>query len=489
MLPLLLTLLPAFAQQPVPHPWDDREMARLELPLVKPEFSAKHAAAETYYKLPIFEIYKSHPIYRPDRAPQSYLAFLQAQPPELDWDPAKLPGSKAEWIRAGEALFDAPTRIGRIAYGEVDINDPYVYKREWWEAVKPTIGAEGSLPGYRFVIRKKGKLEIGTSACSMCHSRIMPDGFITMGTPSQFTYDAALAEDIRRSGKSASMVEQNRQLLRRMSFTPWAPHLEIFDKLAAFDHQQMALILDGHIGGTMSIDRAAPWAQVKVPDLIGVADRMYLGVTGLVQQRGIEDLMRFLALHSGGDALTQFGSWKPEPPMDLMRFSDEQLYALAQYLYSLKPPKNPYKPNSFTKKGRAVFEREGCGTCHSGATLSNNKLLPAPGFQVPEGHLKLYDIDPTPIGTDPVLTMETRRGTGYYRVPPLTGLWYRGPFGHSGKVLDIETWLNAERLRPEFFPAGFGGLSGPQGAVKGHEFGMRLSGQDMAALLGYLRTL
>jgi hypothetical protein len=278
-------------------------------------------------------------------------------------------------------------------------------------------------------------------------------------------------------------------LLRRMYFTPWSPHAEIFDKLAGMDYQQMALLLDGHAGGAMSIDRVAPWAMVKVPDLIGVADRKYLGATGYVQQRSIEDLMRFIALHQGADALTFFGDWKPTVTDAVQRFSDEQLYAIAQFLYSLKPPKNPYKPNSFTKKGRVVFEREGCAACHSGSSLTNNKLMPAPGFKAPEAHLKLYDIQTDDIGTDPVLTMETRRATGYYRVPSLTGLWYRGPFGHNGSVVELEHWFTVERLRPDFFTAGFGGLNGPQGAVKGHEYGLRLKDQDMAALFAYLRTL
>ena len=478
----------AFAQ--VPRVWDERALATVELPLVKPEYSAKHASAEAYYKIPVVEVYKSHPIYRPDHEPANYLAFLQGQEPELDWDPAKLPQTKAEWIRAGEALFDAPTRIGRIAYGEVDINDPYVHKRDWYEAVKPIIGVDGVMPGFRFVIRRKGKLEIGVNACSMCHSRVMPDGFIASGPPGQFTYDAAVAEDIRRSGRSAAMIEQNRQLLRRMYFTPWSPHTEVFDKLASYDHQQMALLLDGHVGGAMSIDRAAPWAPVKVPDLIGVADRKYLGATGLVQQRSIEDLMRFIALHQSGDTLTRFGDWSPPIPRDLgSRFSDEQIYALAQFLYSLKPPKNPSKPNSFTKKGRAVFEREGCAGCHSGSSYTNNKLMPAPGFRMPEAHLKLYDIQPENIGTDPALALETRRGTGYYRVPALNGLWYRGPFAHNGSIGELEHWFSPQRLSKDFFPAGFGGLSGPQGAVKGHEYGLGLNGQDMAALFAYLRTL
>ena len=41
-----------------------------------------------------------------------------------------------------------------------------------------------------------------------------------------------------------------------------------------------------------------------------------------------------------------------------IRYSDEHLYALGEYLYSLKPPANPNPENP---EGQKVFEREGCG--------------------------------------------------------------------------------------------------------------------------------
>ena len=210
-------------------------------------------------------------------------------------------------------------------------------------------------------------------------------------------------------------------------------------------------------------------------------------------QRSIEDLMRFIALHQAGDALTSFGDWTPTTDSKEIgpRLSDEQIYAIAQFLYSLKPPKNPNKPNSFTKKGRAVFEREGCATCHSGSSYTNNKLLPAPGFQVPDAHLKLYDIIPQSIGTNPSLALDTRRATGYYRVPALNGLWYRALFSHDGSVADLEQWMGVDRAcgNDLSFTTGFGGLNGPQHAVKGHEYGLQMNDQDLIALLAYLRTL
>ncbi len=47
------------------------------------------------------------------------------------------------------------------------------------------------------------------------------------------------------------------------------------------------------------------------------------------------------------------------------RYSDEQLYALALYIYSLKPPSNPNEFDSFATRGQKVFEREGCPACHT----------------------------------------------------------------------------------------------------------------------------
>ncbi len=37
-----------------------------------------------------------------------------------------------------------------------------------------------------------------------------------------------------------------------------------------------------------------------------------------------------------------------------------------------------------------------------------------------------YDVLRVSVGTDPRLTLQTRRGTGYYKVPSLKGVWYRG---------------------------------------------------------------
>ncbi len=124
------------------------------------------------------------------------------------------------------------------------------------------------------------------------------------------------------------------------------------------------------------------------------------------------------------------------------RYSDEQLYALALYIYSLRPPPNPNRRTALAIQGERVFEREGCAACHTPPLYTNNKLTPAGGFTVPEEHHRRFDILRVSVGTDPGLTMTTRRGTGYYKVPSLKGVWYRGPFEHNGSVATLEDWFD-----------------------------------------------
>ena len=69
--------------------------------------------------------------------------------------------------------------------------------------------------------------------------------------------------------------------------------------------------------------------------------------------------------------------------------------------------------------------------------------------------------------------MESPRGTGYYKVPSLRGIWYRSALEHSGVITTLEEWLSSTRLQ----------------YYKGHEYGFNLNGSDRFALIAYLRTL
>jgi hypothetical protein len=165
------------------------------------------------------------------------------------------------------------------------------------------------------------------------------------------------------------------------------------------------------------------------------------------------------------------------------------LYALSLFLYSLKPPPNPNKFDRLAARGQKVFEREGCAGCHRPPLYTNNALTPVDGFKVPADHRRTYDILWTSVGTDSRLALQTRRGTGYYKVPSLRGVWYRGPFEHNGSVGTLEDWFNPRRLLHDYVPTGFSGAGRKARAVKGHEFGLNLSMSERQALIAFLKTL
>ena len=93
------------------------------------------------------------------------------------------------------------------------------------------------------------------------------------------------------------------------------------------------------------------------------------------------------------------------------------------------------------------------------------------------------------MGTDPALAMQTRRGTGYYKVPSLRGVWYREYFPHSGSCKTLEDWFDPARLRDDYVPTGARPYGVKTQAVKGHEFGLKLSAGDKKALIAFLKTL
>ena len=93
------------------------------------------------------------------------------------------------------------------------------------------------------------------------------------------------------------------------------------------------------------------------------------------------------------------------------------------------------------------------------------------------------------MGTNPVSATQTRRGTGYYKVPSLKGLWYRGPFEHNGSVAKLEDWFDVNRLREDYVPTGFKGLNMKSRAVLGHPFGLNLTPEEKRQLIAFLKTL
>jgi hypothetical protein len=205
-------------------------------------------------------------------------------------------------------------------------------------------------------------------------------------------------------------------------------------------------------------------------------------------------MMRYASLNQGASFLSTYLNFIPRGPLSdpakiRPRYSDAELYALTLYLYSLKPPPNPNKFDAQARRGKAIFEREGCYFCHTPPLYTSNKLTPVVGFTVPEEHLKKFDIINVTVGTDPGLALNSRRGTGYYKVPTLRGVWYRGPFQHSGSIATLEDWFDPRRLEDDYVPTGFRGAGVKTRAIRGHLFGLDLPPAERKALIAFLKTL
>jgi hypothetical protein len=488
-------------QPAVPRIWDDQAMSTLELPLANPIGSARHAPANYYYKIPVRAIYKSYPIYEPGHEPRGYMEWLKTRQPMIEWDATHRPPlqTREDWIRAGEMVFDSST-----FFYNLDATLDQVRSPDWYQTVGVPATANGVMPFERYVIRKKGEIEVSGNSCATCHTRVMPDGSVVKGAQGNFPLDRDVAyryrADVAHSNNPAETLRDVRNNERYLYAAPWVQP-DLLSDLDSLTVQQIALRHDRIPPGVIARHGTSVVNPAQVPDLIGVQSRRYLDRTGLQQHRTIADLMRYAALNQGGDALSSFDGFipadygnfeklpDPADPDSGERYSDEQLYALALYLYSLTPPANPNRFDARAARGQKVFEHSGCVVCHTPPLYSNNKLTLAEGFTPPSGAAEKYDIMPFSVGTDPGLAMTTRRGTGYYKVPSLKGVWYRSMFGHGGWCATLEDWFDPRRLRDDYVPTGFNPNGEAPYPVKGHQFGLNLNEQDRRALVAFLKTL
>jgi hypothetical protein len=456
----------SFAQrfEPViPKVWDEEKLRTMEVPLATATASPVHISAERYYAIPALTVYKNYPYQVPGKTQKEYFAWLREQEPEIIRFDSEALRTKEEWVRAGKYAFETGVQ----------------YRQE----------PQTQFPAQRIAIREKGKLEFTVPGCAGCHERHLEDGTVIRGAQENRSFFWN-----RSAGpRPADILKTFRERTFPDFATPWLkPDPNMLGTDVSDETLRRLLTRPPAPGPRFG---SSLWAPVVMPDLIGVRDRKYLDRSGLVQHRDIGDLMRYAAINLNigtvGD-MASYGGFVPndniKPARRPIRYSDEQLYALALYVYSLEPPRNPNPRDAVAVRGEAVFMSEGCGGCHPAPLYTNNKLTPAPGFKIPEEHKKKYDILPVSVGTDPWLTMKTRRGTGYYKVPSLKGVWYRGPFEHSGSVLTLEDWFDAARVRDNYVPTGWLGPNETR-AVKGHEFGLKLKPEDKTALIAFLKTL
>src|SRR5262245_10837437 len=181
----------------IPRTWDAEALRTLEIPLADPAASPTHISTDYYYRIPVRPIFKSYPVYHPDKEPPGYMDSLRRQEPEIVFDASKLI-TQEDWSTAGEKVFDAPIEF---------LSSGVLYERtrgrDWFDNNRTPLTADGVLPFMRYVVRQKGKVELGILSCAMCHTRVMPSGLVIKGAQGNFPDDRAFGYETRVEAASA----------------------------------------------------------------------------------------------------------------------------------------------------------------------------------------------------------------------------------------------------------------------------------------------
>jgi hypothetical protein len=475
----------------IPRVWDEAALEGWAAPLAGLGVAPTHMSPDEYYAIPEEDL-RSYPVYMPEREPAGYWEYLQTVGPQPLFDREGLT-TESDWIAAGERVFMDSVVLKTF--------DPEVIAmaRSQEELERRGTGPlpDGTINAMRWVPTKTG-VAIGFTNCSACHVLYLPDN-----TPVAGASSFALPNNFR-NGIGGAIRDAERTLPGEGPFAlagsigeqayqaygaPWT-HDAAGERLKEMTQAEFnAYIGAGIRGGGVARWNGSILYPAKIPDLIGIEDRKYIDHTGTHRHRDVGDLMRYAALVSFADDVDFAGQRMILPGTERFqtRLSDAALYALALYLYSLEPPPNPNPFDARAEAGESIFRRERCTRCHTPPLYTNNKLTLAEGFVPPED--SPLDISRTSVGTDPGLALRTRKGTGFYKVPSLKGLWYRGHYLHDGSVGSLEEMFDPVRLTDAHKPGGFTPPDAPTRAIRGHEFGLELTPEERAELIAFLRTL
>lgn len=477
----------AFAQPQISAPriWNDRDLAEWATPVAALKVRPGHLSEKEYYSVPVGEWVRTYPVYFPGREPEGYWQMLQTKKPE----PLIAPGSRteAEWVETGRRVFEEMDVPGF----RID-NPKIIAKIRSAEELRKLRGhpqKDGTVFGWRWVPTAKG-LVLSISECSGCHTRIMPDGSQLHGAQGNDPGDDLFFEVLQSANEFFLPGDSQALATWRQWSVPWIPN-DRHDRIKSMQWPEILALNKSNPPGSIARFNGSPWHPTPIIDLIGIKDRKYLDYNATHRLRGPEDVARYAVLVSCCDS-ADFGPHhiltdkQRIPPY---RVSDDLAFSLAKYIYSLQPPKNPNANDSRAAAGKKVFEREGCGGCHAAPLYTNNKLTLAKGWTPPKDHPYRGDMLLLSVGTEPAATMETRKGTGLYKIPSLRGLWYRSLLSHDASVASLEEWFDPARLKEDYVPKGFRGYQVEHRAVPGHEFGLQLPADDKASLIAFLKTL
>lgn len=479
----------------IPLVWDAKALEDWATPLAGLNIRPTHMSPAQYYSLPEDNL-KTWPVYLAGKEPPGYWEMLQHVGPQPMIEPGKL-RTDADWVEAGRTVF---TQMDHLHLRTTDPTFVEMVRRGEYLVPMP----DGTAANVRWVPTKDG-VALGFLNCAGCHQLITAEGVVINGAP-------GFAVPLRRTGPPGpAIVARAHQAqhyvdggspvhmgpgpfgmwLYSAFGVPWLKddvHMKLKDTSQA---EFASLVAAGLRGGAMPRWNGSVYFPTKVPDLIGIKDRKYIDHTGTHLNRGIGDVMRYAALVSTAET-TSFGPHDvllPGAELPKVRRSDETLYALALYIESLKPPSNPNPVNVDSIAGEKIFHREGCAGCHVPPLYTSNKLTLAQGFELPKDRPSTLDLLPISVGTDPGLALRTRKGTGYYKVPSLKGVWYRGHYLHDGSVATLEEMFDPDRLKQTHTPGGYSPPGVTNRAIQGHVFGLKLDSRERAQLIAFLRTL
>ena len=478
----------------VPKSWTDQQLAGFRIPLAGLGKPPEMVSEQAYYALPENNL-KTYPVYSPDKEPPSYLDWLKQQEPKPLVEVDKL-HTQADWIAAGKEVFFG-RELPRFSGSEDNLQ--LIRNPKILAAYRVQTTSDGVLLGLRYVVREKGKVELGTDTCAMCHAQIH-DGKLYAGLPNNFTPFGPLMADLTKRYEQISpqLLETRRRKHMREDYR--VPYLQDDPNLAVCDlpAEQIADLYARVPLGVYPRNNTSLLYPVKIANLVGVKEYKYFDRTGTARQRDISDLMRYSGeIGDVSDALTAYGDGPNARSVlanmglqkGIHRTPDTMLYALALYIDSLEGPPNPNKVDAEAKRGQKIFMKQAnCARCHTPPFYSNNKLTLAEGFTPSPEEVKDLDVMNLSVGTDPGLALKTRKGTGFYRVPSLKMIWTSNAFLHDGSIGSLEELFSADRLKPDFRSSNWGANT-PVHAVKGHPFGLDLNDEDRAALVKFLKTL
>jgi len=490
---LSLTTLAANTQTQVPRIWDDGRLEEWATPVAALNIRPGHYTSADYYKVPA-DNFRTYPVYSPDKEPAGYWEWLRKQKPAPLVDAAAM-HSTQDWIAAGERAFrDIDNVFARTS-------DPEILRVARDAATFKDLDTlpDGSILDIRWVVTDRG-VQLTTSECSACHRHIRQDKTVLFAGPpdgpGEKTYKRprVLIQPLRQTSRLRDLAGvPPGEFIWRMSTTPWAPD-ERVERLRtmADSTPELRAIVTGTGGGAFLRPNGSPFYGTKIPDLHATHYSRYLDATGTHRLRGPEDIGRYAALITGADSLT-FGphQMRVEAQRHVpYRYADEVLYALGTYVMSLEPPKNPNPaPRALLDRGEQVFERERCVRCHRPPKYTTGGLTLAAGYRLPPKHPNTSDVMNRSAETDSGLALKTRKGTGFYKIPSLRGVWYRPRLMHDGALTSLEEMFDPARHRPDYEPRGWNPFGVKNRAIPGHSFGLMLSSDDKQALIAFLRSL